>query len=237
MDEFQSFTLKLDNIAQELLTPVGICDAVCTDIINTSDPRVLKMRALWDTGATNCVITPSCAKRLGVKPVGVVQTRHAGGESMANVYLVNIILPNNIYIPGVKVTECSEQAGSFDVIIGMNVITAGDFVITNIDKKTTFSFRVPSKQTIDFVEEHRIEDHKNGKVDNLSLKIKCPKCGKMHDVIAYYGISLEELDNINIKRSANMNNDILKCDHCKWDIDLRNDKSILEKQLHQKLYF
>ena len=33
----------------------------------------------------------------------------------------------------------------YDVIIGMDVIMFGDFVITNADGKTTFQFRTPSK--------------------------------------------------------------------------------------------
>jgi len=37
-----------------------------------------------------------------------------------------------------------------DVLIGMDVITQGDFAITNKDGMTTFSFRTPSLITIDF---------------------------------------------------------------------------------------
>ena len=74
------------------------------DISSLNDPRVLHTNALWDTGATNCVITPSCAKSLNLKPVGLTKTHHAGGESIANVYLVTIALPNGVGIKGVRVT-------------------------------------------------------------------------------------------------------------------------------------
>jgi hypothetical protein len=40
-----------------------------------------------------------------------------------------------------------------DVLIGMDVITTGDLAITNHNGKTTFSFRVPACEEIDFVEE------------------------------------------------------------------------------------
>lgn len=33
-------------------------------------------------------------------------------------------------------------------------VTKGDFAITNVDGKTTFSFQIPSTETIDFVKNH-----------------------------------------------------------------------------------
>ena len=36
-------------------------------------------------------------------------------------------------------------------MIGMDVIGCGDFVITRFDEKTTWSFRVPSGEEVDFV--------------------------------------------------------------------------------------
>jgi len=44
-----------------------------------------------------------------------------------------------------------------DVLIGMDVITTGDLAITNHNGKTTFSFRVPPCEEIDFVAE--INEH------------------------------------------------------------------------------
>ncbi len=41
---------------------------------------------------------------------------------------------------------------SVDVLIGMDVIGLGDFSITNKDGKTTFSFREPSMEEIDYTE-------------------------------------------------------------------------------------
>jgi hypothetical protein len=38
-----------------------------------------------------------------------------------------------------------------DVVIGMDIVTRGDFAVTNRDGRTTFSFRIPSQSHIDFV--------------------------------------------------------------------------------------
>ena len=37
--------------------------------------------------------------------------------------------------------------------IGMDIINAGDFVITNVEGKTCMSFQIPSVRRIDFVKE------------------------------------------------------------------------------------
>ena len=43
-----------------------------------------------------------------------------------------------------------------DVLIGMDIISRGDFAITHPGGRTKFSFRVPSQADIDFVEEDRV---------------------------------------------------------------------------------
>lgn len=108
-------------------------------------------KALWDTGATNSVITPKVVAELGLKPIGVSKNRHAGGISDVNIYLVDICLPNNIVIPGVRVSECADQAGRFDFIIGMDIISLGDFSITGQGERRMVSFCMPSALTIDYV--------------------------------------------------------------------------------------
>ncbi len=160
----RSFTLRADSLLKEIITDVAVFDARYNDISSLNDPRVLHTKALWDTGATNCVITPSCAKALNLHPVGLARTLHAGGESMAKIYLVTITLPNGVGIKNVRVTECAEQAGSFGIIIGMDIITRGDLSISNSNGKTTVSFCLPSIHDIDFVEEGKKFNEANEKV-------------------------------------------------------------------------
>lgn len=61
------------------------------------------------------------------------------------------MLPNNVGIAYVEVTE-GDLMGE-DVLIGMDIITRGDFAITNVGGKTTFSFRIPSVETIDYCQQ------------------------------------------------------------------------------------
>jgi len=106
---------------------------------------------LWDTGATHSVVTKATANKIGLKPIRKAIIYHAGGQERVNVYLVNIFLPNNICVPNVNVSECADTVGHFGVIVGMNIITEGDFAMTNPEGKTIFSFRMPSIEKIDFM--------------------------------------------------------------------------------------
>ena len=74
------------------------------------------------------------------------------GERIANTYLVALWLPNHICIPSLKVTEGIIGEG-MDVLIGMDIISQGDFAVTNKEGKTNFTFRMPSMHCIDFVKE------------------------------------------------------------------------------------
>ena len=115
-------------------------------------PALESFACIWDTGASGSVITAAVVAKCGLKPITMVKVQGAyGGITDRNVYLVNIGLPNGVLLPGVQVTE-GEMSG-FDVLIGMDVITLGDFSVTNQNGNTVFSFRIPSLHTIDYVKE------------------------------------------------------------------------------------
>jgi predicted aspartyl protease len=107
---------------------------------------------LWDTGAMCSAISDRAVRLLHLVPISKTTIGHATGQSVVNVYIVTIVLPNNIHIPFVTVIECPFVG--FDVLIGMDIITQGDFSISNKDNKTTFSFRIPSYSETDFVAEY-----------------------------------------------------------------------------------
>ncbi len=117
-----------------------------------------QFNGVWDTGATNSVITKEVAEVLQLKPTGQTEIHTANGACIKNTYLVNIFLPSNVVLPHVRVTE--GELGGIQMLIGMDVITIGDFSITNFEDKTTMSFRLPSCGEVDFVPE---ADEKNEK--------------------------------------------------------------------------
>lgn len=110
-----------------------------------------KCSCLWDTGASSSCISQRLAKELKLTQTGVATTFTAAGPSQTKTYVVNIGLPNHVQIPMVQVSEA--VLNGFDVLIGMDIITLGDFSITNVNGKTVFSFRIPSTETIDYVQQ------------------------------------------------------------------------------------
>jgi hypothetical protein len=108
-----------------------------------------QFQAVWDTGASGTVISQRIVTACGLQPIGMTKTFGVGGEHITEEYLVNIGLPNSVAVPNVKVIR-GELMG-FDALVGMNIITLGDFALTNHNGKTVFSFRFPSCERIDFV--------------------------------------------------------------------------------------
>jgi hypothetical protein len=151
MHNIKAFTLKGKGIMNQLKTQCGVSDAVDLSI-PTNIPKINQYEAIWDTGATGTVITAKVAFDLGLKPTGKITSNHAGGSDQVNTYLVNIYLPNGINVIGVKVIE-AVLSGNTEMLIGMDIISLGDFSFTNYNGEACFSFRIPSVKQIDYVEE------------------------------------------------------------------------------------
>ena len=140
-------------------TSVGLVNAIKSSVLVAEAfdpesmgerPNAAEFEATWDTGATNCVISERVVEACGLKAVGMTTVGTPTGTSEAEVYLVNLQLPNDVGIAEVRVTK--GQMPNVDVLIGMDIITLGDFVISNFQGQTTFSFRIPSCQKIDLEE-------------------------------------------------------------------------------------
>jgi predicted aspartyl protease len=153
----RSFTVKAQGVLSAIITPCKVCQAFDPFLRPEKIPKINTYNALWDTGATGTVINKKVVDELGLKPVGIAKVNHANGESMVNTYMVNVILPNDMGIHSIKVTD--GILSGFDLLIGMNVISKGDFSICNKDGMTIFSFQMPSTHDIDFVEEDKKNNH------------------------------------------------------------------------------
>lgn len=147
---FRAFTIKYNGRANRIISEIHVSVAFDPSA-PAPHPPLLKTTALWDTGATRSVITRKTATDLALVSTGLTRVNHAGGTSDHQTYVVNFFLPNTVGVPGIVVTECDDAAGSFGVIIGMDIICAGDMAITNHSGKTTMTFRVPPFEELDFV--------------------------------------------------------------------------------------
>lgn len=165
---FHAFTIKHNGITNRIVTEILLCPAFDPRQYPNSPPfKPYKTLALWDTGATNSVITANTAKALNLVSIGLTKMKHADAEVDCNSYLINMYLPNKVGIPGIRVIECQNNDSGFGAIIGMDIITSGDMSITNVNRKTVMTFRIPSIKAIDYVDEaDKIKNH--AKLQNVS---------------------------------------------------------------------
>jgi len=141
-----AFTTKYNALSNGILTDVKI--SAPNDSI---DNNLKSFKALWDTGATATVIDRNVAQICGLEPTGMTIVHHAKGKSRTNTYIINVYLPNMVCFENVIVTE-GELGMHVDALIGMDIISQGDFAITNYLGRTICTFRIPSVESIDFVD-------------------------------------------------------------------------------------
>lgn len=145
-----ALTIRADRLANVIKCEVEVAQAF--DLNRGDDPKPMnKFIGIWDTGASASVISQKVVDNCGLKPIGIAHVYTASGQCSTERYLVNIKLPASVGFKNILVTR-GELHGC-DVLIGMDIITVGDFAITNATGKTVCSFRVPSTQEIDFVKE------------------------------------------------------------------------------------
>lgn len=144
-----NFTIAYNTKVNVLVTDIKVSLPILPNISPASMP-VYSSKAIWDTGASGSVITKKAVEALKLLPISKMLVHGVNSTSVQNVYLVSITLPNDVTIALVRVTECESLNGSFDVLIGMDIIGIGDFAVTNLNNQTVMSFRIPSTSKIDF---------------------------------------------------------------------------------------
>lgn len=149
----KALTIEASGKLNRIITDVKICEAYDVGSPPTPIPTLVPAKGLWDTGATNSVISKDLAASLGLKASGQCDVNHGGGGGTSPTYMVNFLLPHGVGIMGVQVTEFPAKDPAFNVILGMDVICIGDFAITNVSGQTWMSFRTPSSEAIDYVAE------------------------------------------------------------------------------------
>ena len=161
-----SFTVRFPTITDILYTDVDISHDYYDYRYATNAPiesQAIRFKAIWDTGATASVITDTVISQLGLNPIDKVPVSNTQGIYETEVYLANIYLPHhsrdNVVFRGLPVTR-GVLCDPFSVLIGMDIITYGDFAITHPDGRTQMSFCIPPTRNLDFAEEvNRQERH------------------------------------------------------------------------------
>ena len=170
-----AFTVKYNGSASSLRTKCGVCQGISLQDLNRGIPHppVKEYVAVWDTGAEVSSISHRVVKELGLLPVGRAKNYTAAGVVDVNTYVINIQLPMHLGVALLQVT--GNDLGDVDMLIGMDVISKGDFAVTSFGGITTFSFRIPSKETIDYVAQ---DNDDKAKAQLVADAVKHKKVGR-----------------------------------------------------------
>ena len=148
---YHTFSTQYDSIAREIISDIFISDAtIRIDFPNSDKTNVFQCKGLWDTGATYSVISDKIVKQLKLPIISKTPIIGVNGRFETTTHIVDLWLPNHAVFRKVRVIKGTFNK-EFDVLIGMDIITRGDFAISNFNGKTLFSFRSPSIASVDFV--------------------------------------------------------------------------------------
>jgi predicted aspartyl protease len=164
--EPKAFTVKYPGISNKLIYEVKVAAAVQS---SAGGPPIgtRKYDALWDTGATNSMISQNVIDNCFLKPISIAKIKTAGGELKRPVFLVSLWFTHMVCFPS-QVVPLLDPPMGLDVVIGMDVMNQGDLAVTNKNGATVFSFRQPSQTLIDFVKKI-----KQSKYSNVNSTTKC----------------------------------------------------------------
>lgn len=115
-----------------------------SSIVSKKPDKKVVCDAIWDTGANASAVSLDTARKLGLEPVQTAFFSTANGRCEMPMYMVDMTLPNgrcieDIMVSGLNLNVC-------DALIGMDIITQGDFHLTN-DGSTVFRFNIPPEKS------------------------------------------------------------------------------------------
>ena len=136
-------TYKTSNFDGVLITNEHIC-------IND---KLIPIKALWDTGSSESVISSNLVNTLSLRSIGSALLNGTSLSCKTNIYEVILLLAEKQRI-SLQVTA-SPQIGEsgIDLLIGLDVISMCDFAISTNDENLCMSVRFPSQGLIDFTKE------------------------------------------------------------------------------------
>jgi hypothetical protein len=149
-----AFTIPYKNIVKSLWCEVQV---IKSSEIKENVPieeqktalKVFTYPAIWDTGASNSVITENVVRDLQLEITGMSPVMTASGKTNATLHTVDIWLPNGIGFRNIQVSK-GVLGDGLDVLLGMDIVSHGDLTVSNFKGETVLSFRIPSAGITDY---------------------------------------------------------------------------------------
>lgn len=133
MKKNKGFTIKLPKKALQLTS----------NVILMAEGESISGKAVWDTGATNVMMTPRTINALHPKIVEEADTNTPEGKRVVSGYRVNIALPGNLFFENVSAYSMDFDDDDMICLIGMDIISRGTMKVTSDNEMIVFDFVVP----------------------------------------------------------------------------------------------
>ncbi|MCL1931167.1 MAG: retropepsin-like domain-containing protein [Treponema sp.] len=133
---YNAFAKKYPALALDLNTDIEVFP------VSSLNHQGTTVYAIWDTGASQTVITHRLMSHLNLIPIETKLVHGINSKQMVDVVAISLKLPNGLLIPDIRVFVC-DIPSPIDLLIGMDIIQLGDFHISNTGGRTLFSFVVP----------------------------------------------------------------------------------------------
>ena len=133
---YNAFVKKYPVLATDLNTDIEVFP------VSSVSHQGTTVYAIWDTGASQTVITHRLMTYLNLIPIETKLVHGVNSKQLVDVVAISIKLPNGFIIPDIRVFVC-DIPSPIDLLIGMDIIQLGDLHISNTGGHTLFSFVIP----------------------------------------------------------------------------------------------
>jgi len=133
---YNAFVKKYPSLAFDLHTDIEVFP------VSSVSHQGTTAYAIWDTGASQTVITHRLMSQLHLIPIETKLVHGVNSKQLVDVVAISIKLPNGYLIPDIRVFVC-DIPSPIDILIGMDIIHLGDLHISNTGGHTLFSFVIP----------------------------------------------------------------------------------------------
>jgi len=135
--QYHPIDFEYRKIVREISTPVTLYSS-----FSSLDGKIVSTSAVWDTGANHSVLSPKIVQEL---ELCAIDTKWVYGINNSNrlsdVVIATIRFTDDLVLANRRFSV--NNIPGTDVLIGMDIIMMGNFVINNTDGKTLFSFVIP----------------------------------------------------------------------------------------------
>lgn len=116
-------------------------------VTNLDNGKYLKVMAIFDTGASMTCIHSSLWDILCINSLYKIPNQGFHGEGIADVFHAQIDIYDKLSFIG-NISIFDFKCDEVKLVIGMDIISKGDLILSNIDNKTHLTFLCPAQ--IDF---------------------------------------------------------------------------------------